>query len=787
MTMARTKSEGIQDFGEHIGGARKELFAGRNIMLSDLDMFDNIDVENYVNKSKIWKTPKWEELVEQGYDKSACYFIKLMRDAFPTKPHSMTVEEAKVYTALLEKYRDEVMKVKTPADINAFRYDDLVSLGLVKVNEYGRMYGTEYYARGMEKAIRKSAKDCKEEAMKKDFLYDTYDKQKARYEILNFTDRNVQIGTDWNGNMEIKYHLGSSTYFFRPDQSIDDIEERINNAIYDAPYGVAYDRKIVWTFESLENAQKFIESCAKQVAEKVDDFVKDQKEQQKKDRKQKFQTEPLAHIRHSSPFGDSKAVVGDNFLEQFNIRGGEFGNWLNENDRQENMNAAFDAFKDLARALEIEDADIGLGNKLNIAFGARGVSRALAHYESDREVINLTKMKGAGSLAHEFFHAMDNIYAKTFDEYNPSAKLHFVSDFASSPRPTLQDVSPAMRDLMQAIMYKELNEEEAMKIKQADIDKKIAALDRDIMRVAFPTGRSSMTEEQKDAVERLKNYVHEQREKVENGGEVRNFTLSGRGMYAKGKWVTDKDFADTIKKFAEEIGKGHNLSSHNIDWLAQQIDTAAHQVKYIKEAKLDTVKEHTDFYKDAQGIDKLYSKSGHGYWSSPVELTARAFAVYVKDKLEEKGITNDYLCGHAETAGVPGKDGATLYTYPRGEERERINKAFDAVIEELRQKDFLHQRSAEKEIVETLVNQDTSFTVSLSGSSLVITDNVKNEQQKLVYSSPEKALEAYENAKEMIMSPELVEEEALENDYELPNDKEEGYQYSLEDVFGDDR
>ena len=88
-------------------------------------------------------------------------------------------------------------------------------------------------------------------------------------------------------------------------------------------------------------------------------------------------------------------IVGDDFLNAFKIRGGEFGNYTNDKDRQANLNMAYEAFCDLADALEISREDIGLvgleTGALGIAFGARGHGNALAHYEPGREVINLTK------------------------------------------------------------------------------------------------------------------------------------------------------------------------------------------------------------------------------------------------------------------------------------------------------------------------------------------------------------------------------------------------------------
>src|SRR3546814_16005623 len=45
---------------------------------------------------------------------------------------------------------------------------------------------------------------------------------------------------------------------------------------------------------------------------------------------------------------------------------------------------------------------------LAVAFGSRGSGKAAAHYEPGRRVVNVTRMSGAGSLAHEFAHALDH-------------------------------------------------------------------------------------------------------------------------------------------------------------------------------------------------------------------------------------------------------------------------------------------------------------------------------------------------------------------------------------------
>ena len=97
--------------------------------------------------------------------------------------------------------------------------------------------------------------------------------------------------------------------------------------------------------------------------------------------------------------------------EDFNIfgfRGVQFGNYVNVSERQQSLNQAYDALYDLANVLGISPKAISLNGELGLAFGARGSGgkNAAAHYEPLQIVINLTKKSGAGSLAHEWWHAI---------------------------------------------------------------------------------------------------------------------------------------------------------------------------------------------------------------------------------------------------------------------------------------------------------------------------------------------------------------------------------------------
>lgn len=116
--------------------------------------------------------------------------------------------------------------------------------------------------------------------------------------------------------------------------------------------------------------------------------------------------------RIGEDYRQGKDVTAEEFMDAFGFRGVQFGNWTNQRDRQMAVNQAYDALHDLAKLLGVSPKALSLNGELGIAFGSRGSGNANAHYELDEVVINLTKTRGAGSLAHEWWHALDNYFAR---------------------------------------------------------------------------------------------------------------------------------------------------------------------------------------------------------------------------------------------------------------------------------------------------------------------------------------------------------------------------------------
>lgn len=184
-----------------------------------------------------------------------------------------------------------------------------------------------------------------------------------------------------------------------------------------------------------------------------------------------------AYYRHMRPgFEVPKRFAGENNLDQviedFHLRAVGFGNWVTLEDRLNYLNAMMIAFLDLNRVLRFKDNNIGIHKHLAVTFGARGRGRALAHYESRTEIINITRYKdsitdrpsskasrflstgGIGSFAHEYGHFLDYFGGIYLDHDANTASL------SGGDRTTTQRIEGkgelrfVMNELMEKIIWK---------------------------------------------------------------------------------------------------------------------------------------------------------------------------------------------------------------------------------------------------------------------------------------------------------------------------------------------
>jgi hypothetical protein len=205
-----------------------------------------------------------------------------------------------------------------------------------------------------------------------------------------------------------------------------------------------FDDPLVKSFATREEAEKWF-------AENKDALEKDYAEFLKQ--KRNFVFFDTSRSRRGEDYRHGEDVTPERFTERFGFRGVQFGNWTNVRDRQTALNEAYDAFMDLAKVLNVTPRALSLNGELGLAFGARGSGDALAHYEPMEVVINLTKTKGAGSLAHEWWHAMDNYFSRR----DAIAMGYMTENTASRSTHLRGELVEAFRDLVKAVKGSEFD------------------------------------------------------------------------------------------------------------------------------------------------------------------------------------------------------------------------------------------------------------------------------------------------------------------------------------------
>lgn len=168
----------------------------------------------------------------------------------------------------------------------------------------------------------------------------------------------------------------------------------------------------------------------------------------------------LNHQRHFERIGpDYRNGDSVSFLDikhTFGLQHIIVGKWVNREESALAANLIFDSLADLANILCVPPELIGLRGSLRFAFGHGGQKGVQAHYSPAYRELALAKNAGAGSLAHEFWHAFDHYIAdKMFvddsllsqDEYMSPANRyacatdHWLADKALVAHPLNQQLS----------------------------------------------------------------------------------------------------------------------------------------------------------------------------------------------------------------------------------------------------------------------------------------------------------------------------------------------------------
>jgi Large polyvalent protein-associated domain 5/Large polyvalent protein associated domain 38/Large polyvalent protein-associated domain 1 len=395
-----TPAAKIQDFGKKIGGAKKDTWSGFK------DQIEAVKDEDIAQSklSEIWPSPDYQKLIDEGMNAGSVAVLRSLRDQIPAKPRASY--KLRNWVELVKEMRNlatELLESKQSAK-------SIVAL-LGKDNRVARGIGGRaelYEALGHEKSL---------------------DGIRFGYQFFNLYRGRENVGL-W-----IVERDAAATAFSNWPQELatgDTKEEALANfkKKYDELDAVAAVKKASYDIFTKSSSKSYFvgKKIGRNVAELAGPFnsLKEARDYRQNnlaelDKKlEKYKEIPRERRDTNNPrvgedMRNGQDVTPEMFGETFGFRGVEFGNWVEQKRRQKDLNDAFDSLMDMAAVLEIPAKAISLNGELALAFGARGsggMNPAAAHYEPGKIVINLTKREGAGSLGHEWWHALDNYFSR---------------------------------------------------------------------------------------------------------------------------------------------------------------------------------------------------------------------------------------------------------------------------------------------------------------------------------------------------------------------------------------
>lgn len=397
--------------------------------------------------------------------------------------------------------------------------------------------------------------------------------------------------------------------------------------------------------------------------------------------------------------GDGNVTPKD-FTDVFGFRAVEFGNWNNAAERQHILNQAYDAFLDMAEILGIPPKAVSLNGELALAFGARGsgLSGARAHYERNYGVINLTKIQGAGALAHEWWHAFDHYLGRqdgrasrdkitnergdaVFDAKDPS-KDYASHGFLLRGSKVRPEVRAAMEKMVKAVFQRKAEFTEDVSTRERIAQRQVDDLERSMKQF-----RDQLATEQQWGRKRPAATPEQLAEIDQQFERIRKGDL-GEKQLAPSKGVSLFMLNDPMMKIMEiykavrgrqGYGMSQGRMSGAIYDLQRAIDVKEQSERVLAEAKEQRVKEktvRTEFYSEAWKLDQ--GRTGD-YWNTNHEMTARAFESFIYDRLKDVEARNDFL-SYEKHNNLPQYRLFNVKPYPEGQERLDMNAAFEELF-----------------------------------------------------------------------------------------------------------
>lgn len=469
---AKIRDAKIDDFGEELKGAAKHKWG----QLAESLKADH-DIEDIKKQplSKLFPHPDYSKMHESGVESDKLALLAALRSIIPTKPSSpykvnQWAEQVKGVRSIANSLMGGNISV---ADIKAHFQRSKTTLNAVadKVDLISQ-FKPEQMAEASKYSISSGHYTY--------FDGKSYPGGKTLYELVTPRGMKTDISAGSMAELlpkakafiETKINSDKGDDALKQAQlaprqaKLDIYTRRADKSVFIGYKGAMGVLPLKAGFKTPTEARAYLAENRAEIEAKLDKLRKVSREEQRK-----ATNEPRTGIERRQ--GN---VTPEQFSDAFGFRGVQFGNYVEGPRRQSELNDAYDSLIDMAELLSVPTKALSLNGELGLAFGARGKGGAKAHYEPVQVVINLTKGNGAGSLAHEWFHALDN-YFGTYDVHGEASgkrSSEFITDrrrpryeFSSGKRqeithPVRQEVYDAFKSAVNKVTSSGMMERAAL-------------------------------------------------------------------------------------------------------------------------------------------------------------------------------------------------------------------------------------------------------------------------------------------------------------------------------------
>ena len=594
-----TKAGGkLDDVGAKIGGARKDKWAARGLSLQDLDSMTESEAANLVTKAEVWK-PDYPALLERTTPMQAA-LTKILYDKLAAKPRENTPAGRRAYVEAMQVIRRLFEEAGSVDDLKTIERRFALAVG---ANEHMRFDTDEGRRRFW--SVMKGRRST------------------ISYGWAESSAAGKLIATGWPNaapwtrrfNIRPQYPAHSAESAMLMHKHAEELGTPVPLDSFHRPTFIIKSKggKTVG-FAETEEAARAVAAKAYEQAQAGGDGEETEMPERPH----------LDAVERKGPDVRVGDVSAHDFMTHYGFRGVEFGNWAASDERQRLVNMAYDALSDLAGILKVPARALSLNGSMGLAIGARGGGRFAAHYEPGRLVINMTKINGAGALAHEWAHAFDHYMGEIGrpDAYQTTARG--ATGWRSMPtRRQWEHLRPEMQaawsDLMKAMFQRDTTQAERIR-------------DFELM------------------IERREGQVALQVDRQERGMARPPEQQNPKWLESNARWIRDERASLARARATLET------------------------MRAAPEAPGTYGTQHTDYSKEASKL------SGSGdYWSRPTEMFARAFESFIEDKIKERGGASQYLV-HGTEADRYASSAYKGNPYP-AQDRPAINAAIQKLVD----------------------------------------------------------------------------------------------------------